>query len=134
MTWAPKEYQKRVYEILSASPALTAIVGTRIYDRVPDDAQFPYVVIGVAEFNGRDSHTHSGWTASITLAAWTQNLGRNQAFQILEIIETLLHNQTLGANGWHELSFRRDFSRVLAQDDNVTYEGVLRFNLLTGEG
>lgn len=42
--------QKAVYHRLTTSPAVTAIVGQRVYDDVPADAAFPFIHIGDDDF------------------------------------------------------------------------------------
>jgi hypothetical protein len=132
VTWAPSEYQKRVYEILTGDANLMALV-TGVFDNVPQGQAFPYIKIGDDEFSDRGSHTTEGWSADLMIHVWAQGPGRKSVHTVMSHIDRLLHNKDLTAPGWTEVSFRRDFSTVFVEDDHVTYHGVIRFKLLTGE-
>lgn len=132
MTWAPIEYQKRIYEILTGDSTLMAKV-SGIFDNVPQNQAFPFVKIGFDEFTDRGSHTTEGWDAILVINVWAQGSGRKAVHEIQADIDRLLHRQDLTVSGWTEVSLRRDFSTVFVEDDDVTYHGVQRFKLLTGE-
>jgi len=128
MTWAPYEYQKRIFEILN-----TGTLSGKVYDRVPDQKAFPFAVIMNAdEWTDRGSHTTDGWDGLFEIHTFTQGLGRKANLDLQAYIDGLLHNQNLAANGWVDLSFRRDFTTVFIEDDNTTFHGVQRYKLLTG--
>lgn len=130
MTWAPYEYQKRVFEILNAHPTLAG----KVFDRVPDATPFPHVQLSdESEWADRGSHTTEGWTATFVVHIWSRAFGRKETMDLMALIDGLLHNVDLAAVGWKDLSFRREFGTILIDDDNVTFHGVIRYKLLTGE-
>lgn len=129
MTWAPYEYQKRIFEILNADPTLAG----KVFDRAPEQQGFPYVQIGDGEYEDRGSHTTEGWTGVLTIHVWTRDESRKENEDWQAIIDGLLHTKNLAASGWTDLSFRRDLKTTIIEDDDVTYHGVLRYKLLTGE-
>ncbi len=129
MTWAPLEYQKRFLAILNADATLTG----KVFDRAVEEQPFPYVQIGEAEYEDRGSHTTEGWTGFLTVHVWTRGESRKQNEELQAIVDGLLHNKDLAASGWTDLSFRRDFKTTIVEDDDVTYHGILRYKLLTGE-
>lgn len=42
--------QKAIFDTLKADPEVTALVGDRIYDQVPQDTAYPYLVISGGSF------------------------------------------------------------------------------------
>jgi hypothetical protein len=136
MAFAPEEVKKTIFTTLGATAALTSALGgaSKIYDHAPDGVAFPYVTIGVgdnADFRG--SEDTDGWNHTVMIHVWTQNKGSKQALNIQEIISTALHRKELSFASFTNLSLLRDFQTVLVEDDNVTYHGVQRFLILTGE-
>ena len=130
MTWAQKEYQKRVFEILNANGTLAG----KVFDRAPDATPFPYIEIEDGDtWTDRGSHATEGWESDLHVHVWTQGLGKSALYDLMEIVDGLLHKVDLGAAGWCDLSFRRDFSTIIAEDDNITHHGIIRYKLLTGE-
>ena len=74
-TWA---LQQAVFARLGAFAALTALVGARIYDHAPQDATFPYVVIGDDTTIPFDTHSTVGGEHTITVHTWSRYRGRSE--------------------------------------------------------
>lgn len=151
MTWANKEVQKTVYEILSSDEILQNLLGaipesindvgeviesdTKIYDYVPQESKYPYAVIGFDPQTDRGSHTTEGWTMPLRINTWSRkpNRGRSQLQDIQARIDFLLHKQDICIEGWNIINLRRDSCHIIQDMDSVTYQGIQTFNLLIGE-
>jgi len=131
MTFAPYEVQKRIYEILNNDYDLKEIV-TGVYDFVPDDQKFPFVVIGEADWTDRGSESTEGYSGVLTMHVWDRGRGRKTVLSIQKRIDELLHKVDPNVNGWVDISFRRDFNNVMIDPDAVTSHGVQRFKILIG--
>lgn len=124
--------QAKLYSILTGSPALMALVNA-VYDNPPDDVPMPYVVIGDESIGDFGAHDFDGFDGTITIHAWDEVEGRKKVRTILEQIYRLLHNTNLQIPGFKTIVFRCILSEIIPDpDDNRTYHGIQRYNLLTG--
>lgn len=91
------EVQKAVVAALKADAGLIAVVGTRIYDDVPQNATFPYVTFD--NFLGEpavETLSGEGFEVLLTLSIWSRSkAGRVQALQAAAAIVDILNNSTL---------------------------------------
>jgi hypothetical protein len=87
--------QKAVVARLKATAGVTALVGQRIYDRVPQDATFPYVEIG--DFQSVDDSAPpcvDGCEVFIEIQVWSRAVGQVEAKQIASAVRAALNNHT----------------------------------------
>lgn len=126
------DFQGAVSKSLNAWPALTAIVGTRIFDDVPHGSEatstaFPRVTIGEQIGTEDGSDSHDATTLSITLHAWSRSPGRKQCLDMLSEMIVALHNKShFVANG--VLVFLLYEGHETTKDpDGETYHGIIRF-------
>lgn len=111
-----------------------------IFDLVPDDTPYPYIVIYPLPFTERGNHTKEGWGNEFQVSVFYQpgkngNTGRGyKQVQLIQFrIDELLHLSDLCIEGWNNLGLRRTFVDIQTLEDNVTLNGIQRFNLLLGE-
>ena len=137
MTWAPLEAQKTIYTTLETDTSLRTLLGgaAKVFDHVPDNTAYPYVVISQMPFQDRGNHTSEGLQSEFQVTVWYRAPGRgNKGVQdIQKRIDELLHLQELCIDGWNTLLCRRSIIDILTDDDNVTKQGIQRFRLLLGE-
>jgi hypothetical protein len=132
MSWAPTEVQKAIFTLLSTNVPLSAAV-TGVYDHVPQAQAFPFVVIGSNDFLGRDSQTTNGYNVALQISVWSRGFGRKGAHDVMQLIDALLHNTSPTITGWNVLNFRRELFQINVDPDSVTYQGIMRYNLLLGQ-
>ncbi len=128
------EIQKQVYSRLIANTSLQTYVVARVYDNLPQEEVFPYVVIGNDEIKDRSSHTTNGVTATIEIRCWTQEQRSfKQAKEILHIIFEELHDKVLNISGSATVTMRRDMQTCFLEDDNETIQGIIRLEAFLSE-
>lgn len=136
MTWAPKEIQKTVYEVLTGDATLMALI-SGVFDStaVNQDQAFPFVTIGEFPLTDRSNHTWRGWQSDMVIHVWYQDpgRGRKKVQEIQAEIDRLLHMQDICIDGWNIVNLRLSFVDVIVDSDNVTLHGIQKFNLLLGE-
>ncbi len=136
MTWAPKETQRTIYTLLSGDAALIALIGSgKVFDHVPDNTAYPYVVLHITPWNDRGSHNTEGFETEFQITTWYRAPGRGdlKVQDIQARIDTLLHTVDISISGWNTLVLRRTFVDILTDDDGVTKQGIQRFKLLIGD-
>lgn len=149
MTWAPKKAQAGIYNLLSTDVTLATLFGKYtapippedegtispfVYDHVPDDTAFPYIQIRILPWTDRGNHTNEGLACEFQITVWYQEPGRGNAKvqDIQERIDQLIHSQEFCIDGWNIILCRRTFIDILTDEDNVTKQGIQRFQLDVG--
>ena len=134
MTWAPTEAQKSIFEVLSTDSALTTLLGgAKVYDNVPDNTAYPYVVLYILPFIDRGNHTLEGLECELQVSVWHQERGNLPIQNIQKRIDELLHLAEPCIDGWNITGLRRTFVDIVTDTDNITKQGIQRFKLMIGE-
>ena len=134
MSEATLPLQAAVVAALKAHAPLAAIVGAKIYDRVPANTQPPYIAVGGWQEieDGTDCSDASElfWDVQCFSAA----VGRPQAAQIAGAVKAALHRLTPVIAGWSEtdISYRR--TNYFTESDGTTTRAVVNFQALTDSG
>lgn len=122
--------QDSVYDCLRASAALAAVVGVRVYDSVPQNVTFPYVVIGEDIHTEWSAHYEVGSSASITVHTWSRHRGQKETKTIQGLIFAALDRITLTAAGYDIISCDSEGSQSFLDVDGLTRHGISTFKVL----
>ena len=133
MTSAGLELQKALLALLKADGALEKQIEGRIYDRVPDKAEFPYVTLGSSNIYDWSTGTERGSEHLFTLNIWSRASGRKSVFTIMNLIDRLLAQPQLTLVGHRLVNLALQFSQARAEDNRDGYLGVLRYRAVTEE-
>jgi hypothetical protein len=122
--------QKAIYSTLNGS--VTGINGASVsvYDDIPENTSYPYVVIGEETTANNGSKTLDGVEHTLTIHAWSQYRGRREIKEIMESVYSLLHNGAISVSGASLVNIRQEFSTTLAENDGITRHGVMRFRVV----
>lgn len=138
------EIQKAIDVILTADAPLLALLGTgdsdSIYDN-PGQVDFKKVKFPIVVYTGNsavpfDTKTDNGTEALIDITAWSRSGDKEEVSNITSQIHTLLHNANLTVANNHFILCQWDGAATIDVDDNdelVTYQGIIRFRVLTDE-
>ena len=91
--------QQALFAALSASSDLTALIGSRIFDFVPPDSAFPYVILGDGSEADWSTATEDGSEHAIQVDVWSREPGHREAKQIGDVIRATLNNAALAVSG-----------------------------------
>lgn len=116
---------------LLATSSLFLIVSDRVYDDVPQDTVFPYVVIGDDTSIPWDQDCKTGADTTLTIHAWSRYSGRKEVKDMLQAIYNGLHNFELNVTGGHNVLCQAEYEETFLDPDGATRHGVIRFRLLT---
>lgn len=129
------DLQASIFAILRSDSALGQIIGDRIYDNVPDEETFPYVVIGDDDVNDWTTHTFKGFKGTSTINVWSRReneRGKDEVKRIMSLIWLALDNKDLGLPNRIQVNFSGERSFVLTESDNRTQQGVIIFTFIFG--
>lgn len=136
-TYLGTALQIRLKAILDADAALGLLLGdgNRVYDHVPDKQRYPFIVIGeedVEAFRSKTSKGHQGITTIYVMTQSQDKAGQKQCKDIMSRVWALLDNVDLQVPDRVQVSFFCEGSNILVEDDNQTYQGMMRFNFIFG--
>jgi hypothetical protein len=121
------ELQGAIVARLKATGAVTALVGSRIYDPVPEGATFPYVSMGPADEIQIDADCVDAVEVTFILDAWSRESGFVQVSRIADAVRDALHKYvpTLSINALVEINHA--ITRRFRDPDGKTSHAVMEF-------
>lgn len=130
MSEATLPLQAAVVAALKAYAPLTALVGAKIYDRVPPNTTPPYVCLsGWLEIeDGTDCSDAS--EIFFDAQAFSTDPGRPQAARIAAAIKAALHRLVPATAGWSETEILYRNTKYFSEADGITTRAVVNFNAL----
>ena len=125
--------QLALFTALNADVQLMAVV-SGIYDYVPQDTEYPYVVIGDCTWLEWDTDTTTGGEATCTIHSWSRYSGRLQVKQIQAHIYRILHRNPLVLSAGLAIDNFIEFAETFMDPDGETHHGVQRLRIITIDG
>lgn len=121
------ELQGLIVNVLKADPAVAALVGNRVFDRIPKDAPFPYVAYGPTDTNTDAADCLDQEQIFIQLDVWSREVGFPEAKRISDAVRAALNdtNLSLSQNALVFLEHRQ--TRTLRDPDGLTSHAALSF-------
>jgi hypothetical protein len=123
---------KAVIARLKADASVTALLGARVWDAPPAEAELPHLRIGRGESRpvGADG---CGVEQALTLTAVSGFRGAEEARAILAAVRACLNHAPLEADGVRAVSARVTFSDVFSSPDGARRYAVMRLRAVTEE-
>lgn len=118
--------QKAIFTALNGDSTLGNLV-TGVYDCIPDNTAFPYVVIGEETGRNNGTVTLDGLEYTLTMHVWSDYKGSYETKNIMARIYDLLHNQSIAVTGASLVNIRQEFEQIVIDSDGVTRHGIIRF-------
>jgi hypothetical protein len=121
------ELQKAIFSALDGSTVGMDGANVPIFDDVPEDTKYPYVVIGEETASNNGTKTVDGIEHTLTIHAWSQYRGRREIKEIMQSVYENLHNTAITVSGASLVNIRQEFNTTMAETDGITRHGVMRF-------
>lgn len=119
--------QKSIYEALS-----TALSGVaNVYDAVPQNTAYPYVVIDSQESVPNEPFTSRRDERFVYLSVWSQYRGQKEVLDILSLIDSALHRKKLPIDTGRIAIVYVKNRRTMREPDNLTFQGAATIQLIT---
>jgi hypothetical protein len=120
------ELQKAVLAALLADSAVAAIVGTRVFDRMPADGDYPCITFGPSDYTLLELTCLGARIETLQIDCWTRADGRIwPARELADAVVAALHNAALSMAVNAFVTARVDGVRVFLDADGVTAHGVV---------
>ena len=127
------EIQRAVYQTLVGHQPLMDIIDA-VYDHVPQDSSYPYVVIGDDTGLQWDTGSSVGTESTLTIHVWSRELGRKETKEIMNLVYEVLHLSNLPIEDMVSVLCHWEFSETFLDPDGITRHGVSRFRIIADEG
>ncbi|MBZ0215979.1 MAG: DUF3168 domain-containing protein [Fimbriimonadaceae bacterium] len=129
---AQSALQKGVFETLTASVALTGLLGgAHVYDHVPRQTMFPYVTLGTVICGDWSTGTEAGDEHFMTVHVWSRAGGYKEAQDIVGAVGDALHDAAIGLTGHTLINLRFQSSEIRRERDGETLHGIMRYRAVT---
>jgi len=131
MTNASWALQSAVFAALTADATLQSLIDTRLYDAVPLNPTFPYVVLGDGKETNADTATEEGSEHQFNVTVWSQGGGHQESKSIADAVRFRLNNATLSLDGHALVDLRFQDCEYARESDGQTYSATLSFRAVT---
>jgi len=121
------ELQGAIIARLKADAGVTALVGTRVYDRIPKEAPFPYVSYGPTDMLSDDAECINGFNIAVQIDVWSRAVGTPEAKRIGNAVRRALHDSELVLPTNTFVLLRHRQSRTLTDPDGLTSHRFVAF-------
>jgi hypothetical protein len=98
--------------------------------RAPQNAAYPYAVLGDDTAIDWGTKTEAGQEITVTIHSWSRKATSTvECKQMMAAIYAALHEAEFTVSGQDMVSCRFDFDQVIEDADGQTFHGVSRFRL-----
>jgi hypothetical protein len=126
MTSPSTDLQRIIYERLIALQAVHDLVGDRIYDNRPAEANFPCITFGPSDVVEDDDECITGRIETIQLDCWSRDNARIAPVKrICDAVKTALHLYHADPGGSALVELRVTGIRHFIDSDGITAHGVI---------
>lgn len=131
MSFHSFDVQSAIYTILNGDSTLDGIVGNnKIFDNVPQDTAYPYVVIGNINVINTGTKTLDGNEYNLDIDVWSEYRGKKEISDAMERIYELLHDTTYSVSGASFVNSQVRSTITLVENDGITRHGVLSLSVI----
>jgi len=130
MTSATLELQGAIVARLKAVPAVTALIGQRVYDAVPTPVDFPYVSFGPSDELPDNAECVLADEVTFQLDAWSREPGFPEVRQVASAVRDALHEHEFNLTANAFVSFEHRATRVFRDPDGLTSHAAIEFRAL----
>lgn len=125
--------QKLMYDRLIGFPPVTTFVGTRVFDKVPADTDFPYIAFGAHDFVPNDAECIFSGEHTFMLDVWSRKPGRVEAKQIVDEIRRAFRRYHADMGQYGLVLIDVDFAEVVMDPDGLTAHGRVQVRAIIEE-
>ena len=121
------EVQEAVYKRLENDSSLNEKI-KGVFDYVPEETDFPYVILGRIYSVPEKTKTTIGERVEITIDIWSTYKGKKETIDIIKLVESALKEE-LEVGGLFVID-QKVKSREVLEEINELYHGTLTYEIL----
>ena len=115
---------------LKASTALVSAAAGGIYDSVPQNAAYPFIVVGEDRHTDESTDTGIRRRVRVQIDTWSRFRGREEVKSLQYLIELALNRATLSLTGYEFIGMHFVSSDSFVDIDELTRHGVQEFEII----
>jgi hypothetical protein len=124
--------QKALYDLWIADAGVQLLVDDKVFDAVPDRADYPFVQLGETQAIDEDVGCGPRLEVFLTVHVWSRKPGFVECKKIMEVlrstVRTAMEARSITLEDGHKLQeLRHEQSRTLSDTDGKTSHGVVTF-------
>lgn len=124
-----KSLLKGVISKLLADSLITAKVGQRVYSKIIQQSDFPYIKVRISS-TPWDNKCNSGGEYEITVQAFSRKGSPEECLEIKKLIYNCLHRQESGVTldtGALIILQAEGLNDFFIENDGITFQSIIRF-------
>lgn len=124
--------QRVIFTALTEDYDVSNFVTGRVYDRVPNPATYPLIIIGQDQVTDGQAECSEDCLEIYTqIDVWSEAVGKTEAKRIMGAIKRALHEIPFAdRDGFSIQEILFDNSTIVMDEDGITTHGVLMFRAL----
>ncbi|MHC5232807.1 DUF3168 domain-containing protein [Brucella sp. LJL56] len=134
MTSPSLELQKALYDRLKSDPALSAVINGRVYDTVPEGAEFPYVSFGSFDELSDDAECITGFEITMQLDVWSRKPGFPECRQVGDLVRRAVLSAEIELSDNRLVSISHRQTMTMRDPDGLTSHGIVNFVAFVEQG
>lgn len=123
------ELQRSIVLALKSSPAIQAVVGNNVFDRVPDSDPFPRVTVGEGQLLDDGNSCADAWEFFADIHAWSRSVGMPVVKRLAAAVRDALATE-LDVIGFRVVEGRHRDTRFINDSDALTTHAVVTVSYL----
>lgn len=124
------ELQTFIFTLLNTDASLLSLGVTGVYDKVPDNQEYPYIRFESIDASDWDNHSSTGFAGSMTIKAFDRSDSSLVTKQIQSRIYELLHDGALDLPSFKKINFRCTLTNDTIENDSRTRNGTQNFDFI----
>lgn len=124
------ELQSAIISKLKADTGVQAVVGNRVYDKVPNNPTFPYISLGDNQVIPDKAECIDGTEVFWQIDGWERDPQFPMAKQISKAVVAALDDQPLTVTGYSAIVVEFNTINYLRDPDGITRHAAISFRFL----
>lgn len=121
------DLQGAIVARLKASAPITALVGDRIFDAVPENASFPYVSMGPSDELSDDTDCTTGFDIAFQVDCWSRAVGFPEVKALSDAVRHALRGFEPALASNTLVYFQHRQTRIFRDSDGLTSHAAMTF-------
>ncbi len=119
------DLQRAVFQALTRAPVLRASINGRVYDRVSETPEFPYVSFGATQSIPFSADCITGGDHFLQIDVWSRAVGSVECKDICHTIKQILDNSAFDLSEHALADLRVESVRIMRDPDGLTTHGII---------
>jgi len=121
------ELQGAIVARLKASAPVSALIGDRVFDAVPENAPFPYVSMGPSDELSEDTDCTTGFDITLQIDCWSRAVGFPEVKELSDAVRQALlgFEPALVSNAL--VYFQHRQTRIFRDPDGLSSHAAMTF-------